>query len=309
MQLLDRAAAGLQRVQEVDFSRYCDPVEMARVVPAESLAEEVKRRMLLGKERETGLMLPWDKANDKVLIRPGKLIVWCGWSYHGKSQVLKHCMVEALSQGERVCMASMEEEVREIWEEMGYLAMATRYPSPKDIDAWVNLFSSRLWFYDQQGRVKPEKLKGVIRYAAEELQVNQFVVDSLMMVGVSRDDYEQQGQFIADLKTIADDTKATIHLVCHMRKTDSRGGEDQPGSVHDIAGPHQISSIADSIFNVWRDKNKKGEWPAILKVEKQRGSVNWIGSLGLGYDAASRQYTNEAGAAPKRYCGSNAQPI
>jgi twinkle protein len=309
MQLLERAKAGLQLIQETDFSKYLDPEEHARVIPAETLAEEVKRRMLLGKERETGLTLPWMKANDKVLIRPGKLIVWCGWSYHGKSQVLKHLMVEAISQGERVCMASMEEEVREIWEEMGYLAMATRYPSPRDIDQWVNLFAGKLWFYDQQGRVKPEKLKAVIRYAAKELKVNHFVIDSLMMIGVSRDDYELQGQFIADMKAIGEDTGCTIHLVCHMRKTDSRGGEDQPGSVHDIAGPHQISSIADSIFNVWRDKNKKTEWPAVLKVEKQRGSVNWIGSLGLGYDTACRQYTNEVGGSVKNYCGSNEKPF
>lgn len=309
MQLVERAAAGLQKLPEVDFARYAEPAEQAKVIPAEMLSEEAKRVMLLGKEREEGLCLPWEKTRDRVLIRRGKLVIWCGWSYHGKSQVLKHVMVEALAQGEKVCMASMEEEVKELWVEMGYLAMATRYPSPRDIANWMQFFSAKLWFYDQHGRVKPEVMKGVIRYAAQQFGITQFVVDSLMMIGVSRDDYEQQGQFIADLKTIAADTGATIHLVCHMRKTDGKTGEGAPGSVHDIAGPHQISSIADLIINVWRDKEKKGEWPAIIKIEKQRGAINWIGSIGLGYDDSARQYLNEVGRSAYAYCGMHDEPL
>jgi twinkle protein len=203
----------------------------------------------------------------------------------------------------------MEEEIDDVWDEMGYLAMATRLPAPRDIDDWCEFFSPKLWFYDQQGRVKPEKVKAVIRYATQELGVTQFVVDSLMMIGVSREDYESQAQFIADLKTLASDTGCTIHLVAHMRKTDNLTGEGKPGGMHDISGGHEISSIADSIFQVWRDKGGKGEWPAVLKVEKQRGSVNWIGSLGLGYDNNSRQYTNEKGGRPKQYCGVNAPPL
>lgn len=304
--LVERANKALQTIGEVDFSRYAEREEKARVISADDLAEEGKRRMLLGKDRETGLTLPWEKAQDKIVIKAGKFIVWCGWSHHGKSQMLKQLMVHAIGEGEKVCIASMEEEMRDVWEEMGYVAMATRLPSPRDIDDWCRFFSPKLWFYDQQGRVKPEKVKAVIRYAAEELKITQFVVDSLMMVGVSRDDYEQQANFIADLKTLASDTGCTIHLVAHMRKTDSRTGEETPGSMHDISGGHEISSIADSIFNVWRDKSKKGEWPAILQVMKQRGSVNWTGKLGLGYDEGCRQYTE---GRPRQYCGRNEIPL
>lgn len=304
--MVQSAQKALQSIQDVDLSKYVEREERTRVIPAESLSVEGKRRMLLGRESEIGLLLPWDKAQDKILIKPGKFVVWCGWSHHGKSQMLKQVMVHAISQGEKACIASMEEEVLDIWQEMGYLAMATRYPGPRDIDDWCSKFCPKLWFYDQQGRVKPEKVKAVIRYATEELKVTQFVVDSLMMIGVSREDYESQAQFIADLKTLASDTGCTIHLVAHMRKTDTITGEGKPGGMHDISGGHEISSIADSIFNVWRDKTKKGEWPAVLGVMKQRGSVNWIGSLGLGYDESCRQYTD---GKPMRYCGTNEAPV
>lgn len=309
LRMIESAQKALQSIQDIDLSKYVEREERSRVIPAEALAEEGRRRMLLGRERDVGLSLPWDKTWDKILIKPGKFVVWCGWSHHGKSQMLKQLMVHALSQGEKVCIASMEEEIADVWEEMGYLAMATRFPAPSDIDDWCKFFSPKLWFYDQQGRIKPEKVKAVIRYASEELAVTQFVIDSLMMIGVSREDYESQAQFIADLATLAKDTHCTIHLVAHMRKTDSLTGESKPGAMHDISGGHEISSIADSIFQVWRDKSKNGEWPAILKVEKQRGSVNWIGTLGLGYDANSRQYTNEVGGRAKQYCGKNECPL
>src|SRR5688572_14340000 len=111
MQLVDRARAALQKVspEDVDFKRYMHREEKARVIPAESLAETGKARMLLGVEAEPGLSLPWSKTDGKVLIAPGKLALWAGWTHHGKSQMLKQVMLHAMANDERVCLASMEE--------------------------------------------------------------------------------------------------------------------------------------------------------------------------------------------------------
>lgn len=302
MQLADRATAAIQvlKPKDIDFTKYLSREERARVIPAESLAEEAKRQMLLGKEAEPGLALPWEKAQGKVLIRPGKLALWCGWSFHGKSQMLKHVMTHALSLSERVCIASMEEEVVEIWKAMAQIATGVAEPGAKSIDLWTAMCREKLWFYDQQGSVRADQIRAVIRYAAEELKVTHFVVDSLMMLAVSRDDYDAQSVFVGELKTLAADTGCTIHLVAHMRKRDGKGGDDAPGNTHDIAGGHEIASKADYIFNVWRDKNGAGGFPCVLGVEKQRGQVNWIGKIGLNFDQGSRQYVENI---PHRYVG------
>lgn len=291
--LLERAKQA-NVLRDLDLKQYLNREEMNRVVPAESLAEEGKRLMLVGAEHEGGLLLPWHKAQGKVLIKAGKLCIWTGWQHHGKSGMLKHVMVDAMKQSERVCIASMEEELRELWCDMGRLAVGADDPRAEEIDGWTEFCKSRLWFYDQQGRVKPETAIALIRYCAEELKITQVVIDSLMMVQIARDEYDKQAGFVADLKAVAKDTGTTVHLVAHMRKRDGKTGEENPGGAHDISGPHDLASMADYIFNVWRDKENKNAhgYPALLKVEKQRGRVNWIGTLGLGFDAKSRQFTD-----------------
>ena len=300
--LIDRANAAMNTIPpDIDFTKYLSREEKARVVSAEQIAEEGKRQMLLGTEAQPGLLLPWAKCDGKVIILPGKLAVWCGWSFHGKSQMLKHLMTHALSVSEKVCIASMEEELLAVWKTMARIACGVASPAPRSIDNFAAMSGKSLWFYDQQGSIKAEKIRAVIRYAAEELGVTQFVIDSLMMLSVPRDDYDAQSVFVGELKTLAADTGCTIHLVAHMRKGSGKGGEDQPGTTHDISGGHEVASKADYVFNVWRDKNGTSTtgYQTVLKVEKQRGEIDYIGSFGLDFDKASGQFVD---GNAKRYC-------
>lgn len=295
-QVLDMARAGrsLQSIadEDIDWNEYNTREERARVIPAESLAVEGKRRMLLGTDAIVGLTLPWDKTTGKVRIIPGKLVIWCGWSRHGKTNMAKQVMLHAITEGDKVCIASMEEEMHDVWEDMGYMACGSDKPTVREIDRWTKFQTGTLWFYDQNGTVSAAKIKTVIRYCAEVLHITQFVVDSLMMLAVNRDDYDAQSVFVGELKALAKDTKCTIHLVCHLRKSESVAGEAKPGRMHDIAGGHEIASKADYVFNVWRDTARKqiDSPECVLTVEKQRGRINWIGKLALEFHARSRQY-------------------
>lgn len=292
---LDKARLQVVKGDDIDWNRWLKPDDHTRIVPAEALAERGKASMLLGDEAEPGLTLPWEKAKDKVLIRPGKLVVWAGWSRHGKTQLLKQLQLHAISLGEKPLIASMEEEVLEVWKDMAWVACCDKNPRPKDIDAFVKFVSGKLWLYDQQGQIDPKRMLAVIRYAASELKITQCVVDSLMMLALDRDDYEAQARFVGELKTVAKDTGVTVHLVAHMRKRDGKGGDEQPGTLHDIAGGHEIGSKADYVFIVWRDvqRKDKNNHEAILKVEKQRGRVNWLGTMGLGFHQGARQFVED----------------
>lgn len=288
----------------VDWSKYLKPSDVSRIVPIENLAEKAKERMLLGAEAEEGLQLPWSKTHGKVLIRDGKLALWAGWSRHGKTRMLKQVMLDAIRQERKVLIASMEEEIMEVWIDLCTMFAGTDTPSPKQIDAFVDYAKSHLWLYDQQGEVEGDRIKAVVRYAAKELGTTQAMVDSLMMLAVPRDDYEAQSLFVGGLKTLAKDSHCTVHLVAHMRKRDGKGGEEQPGTLHDISGGHEIGSKADYVFIPWRDMrdNKPLEAPdCILKVDKARGRVNWLGKIGLSWHAPSSQFS-EGFYAP-RYTG------
>jgi len=291
---LDARAAQIITNDDVDFDRFLNHEERNRVVPAGFLAEAGKAAMLLGRGADIGLTLPWDKAGGKVLIRPGKLVLWVGWSHHGKSAMLKQIMLHAMAQSESVCVASMEEEILEVWSDMGRMACGDQNPGLLEINKWIAFATGKLWLYDQQGDVKTERVMAVMRYCALELGITHFVIDSMMMLSLAKDDYEAQAKFVGSLKTLAKDTGCTAHLVCHMKKRDGKSSEEQPGGLHDISGGHEIGSKADYVFNVWRNMSGNPNNPScILGVMKQRGRTNWIGKLGLNYHVPSRQYIED----------------
>lgn len=292
---LDQSRRVVIHGEQIDWERWLKPDDHTRLIPAEALAERGRASMLLGDEAEHGLTLPWEKTKGKVLIRPGKVAVWAGWSRHGKTQLLKQLMLHAIASGEKPLIASMEEEVIEVWKDMAWIACGERSPGVRALDRFIEFVTGKLWLYDQEGQINPKRMQAVIRYAAAELKVTQVVVDSMMMLALDRDDYEAQARFVGELKSVAKDTGVTIHLVAHMRKREGKGGEETPGSLHDISGGHEIASKADSVFIVWRDLQRKDPTaPAvILKVEKQRGRINWLGTIGLSFHEGARQFIED----------------
>lgn len=296
MSLAERAARRFEQVitpNQIDWEKYLKPSDVARIIPAEALAEEGKKRLVLGSEADhDGLDFPWNKTKGRVLIKPGKLCVWTGWSHHGKTALLKMLHLYGIKYGQRPLICSLEEEVRDVWHDMAILACGTDEPAPSVADKYVDFIRGKLWFYDQQGTIDAERAIALVRYAAKEKGVTQIVFDSLMCLEVSRDDYDAQRRFVAQLKAAAKDTGVTVHLVAHMRKRDGKTGEEELGNMHDISGGHEIASIADYVFQVWRNKKKDEKKPAaIVEVHKQRGRVNWLGKIGLDFHENSRQFT------------------
>lgn len=288
-----RQAGGVIHGDAIDWQRYMRPEDKSRIVPAEMLAEKAKARLLLGADQEVGLTLPWEKTQGKVLIRPAKLAVWAGWTHHGKTQMVKQVMLHAIKQSECVLIASMEEEVSDVYCDMAATACADPQPKLSELNRFNQFVAGKLWLYDQQGQVDPMRMQAVIRYAAAELKITHAVIDSLMMLAVSRDDYDAQARFVGQLHATAKDTGVAIHLVAHMRKRDGKGGDETPGTVHDIAGGHEIASIADYVFLPWRDKKPNAKPACQLKVDKQRGRINWLGTVNLNFHAVARQFVED----------------
>ena len=285
---------GVIHGDSIDWKRYMTPEERARIVPADAIAERAKKALFLPAEHQPGLTLPWDKATGKVLIRPGALCLWAGWTHHGKTALVKQTMLHAMKEGEKPLIASMEEPIDSVWGDMAKMACGSQEPSMRDVGQFEEFIRGKLWLYDQEGTVQPRRMVAVVRYAAKELGVTQAVVDSLMMLAVGRDDYEAQANFVGELKAAAKDTGCTVHLVAHMRKREGKNGDETPGTIHDIAGGHEIGSKADYVFLPWRDKSQNAQWQCLMKVDKQRGGrFNWIGTVQLKYHETSRQIVED----------------
>lgn len=245
--------------------------------------------------------------------------MWAGANNSGKSMLLSHVVLGLLRQRERTCIASFEmKPVRQL-ERMARQSAMNATPAEYAIDALCDWLTGKLWFYDQQGTVKPAMLYAVCRYAADRLKCTHMVVDSLMKCIRGEDDYNAQKDFVDELTAIARDTNLHIHLVHHVRKPDD---ESKVPSRYDAKGSGSISDQVDNVFMVWRNKPKerlqerqdRGETlsakdaeslkapDVLLACEKQRNG-DWEGRISLWFNAAALQYCADPLRRPQELIG------
>lgn len=294
-----------------DFAEYLSATEtQAKVVPAENYRTTVKRA-LFERNVERAAGLPWGKTLGQVQFRAGEVTMWAGANGSGKSMLLSHVTLGFVRQGERVAIASFEmKPVRQL-ERMARQTAQCAQPSERAVDAMFDWLAGRLWFYDQQGTVRPAMVYAVCRYAADRLKVSHVVVDSLMKCVRGEDDYNAQKDFVDELTSIARDTGLHIHLVHHVRKPDD---ENRVPSKYDAKGSGSISDQVDNVLMIWRNRPKEaivdrvsrgepiGEKErekaehapdVLLACDKQRNG-DWEGKVSLWFDRASMQYCADA---------------
>lgn len=296
-----------------DFAEYMHATEtQAKVIPAANYRDSLKRAMFDPAKPVPGL--PWGKTLEHIGFRAGEVSLWAGTNGSGKSMLLSNVVLGLLRQKERACIASFEmKPVRQLERMARQTAMNAR-PSAQAIDRLCDWLIGRLWFYDQQGTVKPEMVYAVCRYASERLRCSHMVIDSLMKCVRGEDDYNAQKDFVDELTAIARDTGLHIHLVHHVRKPDD---ESRVPSKYDAKGSGSISDQVDNVFMVWRNKPKehvrgrqeRGERVSekelekldapdvLLACEKQRNG-DFEGRISLWFHAGALQYCADSHCRP-----------
>lgn len=257
--------------------------DIAAIKPAEDFREALHDEFH-GDEKAKGLYLPWRKLDDLFRIRPGEVTDWAGYNGHMKSTVVGYVLLELLRQGEKGCVISLEMKPRKSLRRMASQTVGSQTPTPLYIDKFLDSVAGKLYLYDQQGDVDPERIFAVITYCAEQLGVTQFVVDSLMKVVRDEDDYNGQKRFISRLTSLARDLNIHIHIVTHARK-----GADEskrPGK-QDNKGSGSIVDQVDNYIVVFKIPKKEGDTGPdfCLYFDKQRHG-EWEQHIALWLDGA-----------------------
>jgi twinkle protein len=286
----------------IDFDAYLKgPAENAHVKPASAWLDEVIERFRHPVAAQ-GTRLPWPKYENFLRLRPGELTIWPGMNGHGKSMLVSHVMAHAMAEGDKVCIASMEMTPAQTMQRMCRQVFGSNGPLTRDIREMHHWTDGKLWIYDQQGGVTPERILAVARYTRAELGVNHFVVDNLLSCGIPEDGdgwLSKQKAFVLALATHAHDTGQSIHLIAHSKKL--KDEFTAPGK-YDIKGSGSISDLADNVFTVWRNKAKEKavanderthdhESDCLLIVDKHRHG-EWEGAVKLWYHAGAQSYTD-----------------
>lgn len=246
-----------------------------------------------------GDSLPWSKTAFSIRLRPGEVSLWPGINGHGKSLLTSQVALDLVNQGRRVVVASLEMQPVRTLVRMARQAIGTASPTEGAVVQFVDWLKYRLWLYDEHGRADPRRMLAVIRYAAMELKVSHFFLDSLMMCVKGEEDYDGQKDFVTELCAVAHDTNCHVHLIHHTRKLKDEG--DVPGKF-DAKGSGSITDQVDNVFTVWRNKRKEAERQnggvdeskpdAYLVCDKQRHG-EWEGRVYLWFDPASFSYRGE----------------
>lgn len=281
----------------INFDAYLrGPDEAAMIRPASSWLDEVVNAFERPAELQ-GACLPWDRTHNIVRLRRGELTIWPGMSGHGKSMLIGQVALHLMAQGERVCIASMEMKPAATMQRMCRQAFASNSPDRRSIGDLHQWTDGRMWLYDQQGQVSPDRILAVARYCHQELEVTHLVIDNLLSCGIPEDGYDQQKQFVLALATHAHDTGQSVHLLAHSRK-----GKDEltPPGKFDVRGSASITDLADNVFSVWRnrgkeeaqdqgDHSKDRDEDALLTICKHRHG-DWEGRIRLWFDRRSQTY-------------------
>jgi twinkle protein len=254
----------------VDFDAYMQArdADVALIKRAEDFYEAVVDEFY-GEETTKGLYLPWRKLDALYRVRRGEVSVWCGYNGAMKSIMTGFVMLELLRQGDKGCVLSFEMKPTKTLRRMASQVVGVQVPTPEYIQKFLDSVSGKLFLYDQQGTVDPERVYAVITYCAEQLGVTQFIVDSLMKVVKGDDDYSGQKVFVDRICALARDLNIHIHLVTHARK-----GIDEskrPGK-QDNKGSGAIVDQVDNFNVVFKIPKKEGDTGPdfCLYFDKQR---------------------------------------
>lgn len=309
----DLLQSGVDRNQVqglIDKALTMDP---AALKSAASFVDDVIREFYPVPGDPVGFRTPWEKVGSRLLFRQGEVTILAGANGHGKSEGACFLTLDALDQGERACIASMEfKPKRWLWRlvrQCGGLS-SPAIPYIRKIHEW---FNGKLWVFDVVGSAKVDELLSVFAYARRRYGVRLFVIDNLAKCGFDEDDYNGQKHFVDRLTDFAKEHDVHVMLVAHLRKS---GDEQHVGGKMDVKGSGAITDMADTVLIWWRNKKKEAarekadrdgddfdekEKPdAMLRCEKQRNGDDEPHVL-LWFDRESHQFLEYANSRPKLY--------
>lgn len=242
---------------------------------------------LNNKDEIKGDTTPFSKLYERFRFREGEVTLWTGFNGHKKSMMLGYFILHLLGQNRKCCVASFEMKAadtifRMVKQHCGY----SGYHDTEVVNL-INYAQANLYLFDHMGGITPERLYGVIHYAATKHGVKHFVIDSLMRVVAGEDKYNEQKDFVVKLCDLAIQTNCHIHLVHHVKK----GDENKPAGRYDAKGSGAISDNVHNSLNVWSNKNGIPDMPqVILTCDKQR-SGSWEGRLPLTFCSDSLRFS------------------
>ena len=264
-------------------------------------------------ETNYGIKTPWDKVKT-LRFRPCEVTVIAGVNGHGKTEGVNQLAIDAVSQGYRVCVATLELTTEQLGMRLKDQVCANSNPTPSYVAKAFRWLSRGMWTYEPSGTADVKTMMDVLAYARNRYGIDLFVIDNLTKLNINLDDFNNQRNFLDTVTEFAKTHKAHVFIVAHHKKMQD---ENTPGGKFDIKGSGAITDLADNVINWWRNKpkeealknpdlpdHKRIEWEdkydAIVRCDKQRHGTDEP-VIFLWWHQQSRQYLPYKDSRPVEY--------
>jgi len=271
-----------------------DPEGLRR---AADFSDKVIRLFWPAHEERVGYSVPYGALWGKLLFRPAEVTLWSGSSGSGKSQIISDCVPKWIQEGSRVCVASFEMKPEWTLKRMVKQTGGVDRPVESFIREVLSFLDTGLLLYEKVGKSTVDGLLEIFDYARAKYGCDQFVIDSLMRLGIAGDDYTGQEQAVYRMVDWTIANNVHLHLVAHSRK----GGKDSGvPETDDVKGAMEIGANAFNILTIWRNRKIEAELGpdskamteepgVVLNVAKQRNG-DFEGKTSLWFSKETYQY-------------------
>lgn len=245
----------------------CDPSVLQTV---DAFTDEVIDNFHNPSLKVRGYPLPFPSVVDDVRIRLGEISIWTGYNGSGKSEILGQISLHLSGLGLKSLIASLEMSPAVVIGRLLRQHYKNELPSVEEIKQFAIDFRDRILLYDFVGTANIEDVLEVFKYAVRKYGVQYFVLDSLLKLSISGEDFDGQRELINKLQAFAREYKVHVSLVAHSRKRDN---EDTPSNKMDVRGSAAITDLAELVVSIWRNRKKERDIQVLMTTGLDKTGV------------------------------------
>lgn len=240
-------------IRAVTEAKTLDPDELRG---AGEFAEQIIDRFHPKDRSQQGFLMPWLSMAEQFSFAWGATTIIAGYAGHGKSEITGQFVLDALRQGVRACVASLEFRSSKWLQRQVRQATGTPIPEVSAIQQTVEWLGNGLWVVDIYGTAKIDRLLDVFRYAHRRYGVRLFVIDNFSKLGIADDDLAGQKRAIDMITEFSVVHNVHTILVHHLRKEETDFSATNMSKLS-LKGSGSISDMVDNIFLLWRHRTKE----------------------------------------------------
>jgi hypothetical protein len=202
-----------------------------------------------------GIALPWSKLAGVELPKTGVSLIG-GYSGHQKSTVVNQISLNAVAEGHKVCMASLELTTDYLF---GMLASQSACKGTDMHDEYLYRFGSwlddKMYIVDHADVMGPDEIIRLIIDSKVLLGCDMFVLDCLMQIDLGGE-LENEKNFMAKLGAVARTYEIAIVVVHHCRKPQGPEGEARVPGRESLIGSSHLVNASSLVLLAWMNVEK-----------------------------------------------------